>query len=317
MQDGVGEGMEQDHRAARLARDREKRRMQKMEKEMRTSWLYRNKLHAAAMKGDDNLARTMLAKDSSAGMNLNKVFVDQTWVEDGQSPLFFAAIKGQLKMVQTLIDAGANVDLKNYDGRTPLSLAAEYGKHETCTLLIDNQADVNSKDTRGRTPLHIAVQKNHARTVRVLLERNADPCACTRTQSWTPLHLAATTTGCDIKIVCMLLGGPSYPLDNEEMEAKEDRGMTMARLLEDETAWSNQVEQLISNSTRNGNARTRLQHVYPSDWLYDDVGQLYRLCMQRFPALPLPPYLSDLSIKSAMGCTPLDEVSRADGMRSL
>ena len=130
MQDGEGEGLEQDHRATRLARDREHRRMQKMEKEMRTSWLYRNKLHAAAMKvpagflrrypaeqrlqGDDNLARTMLAKvksrdddiagcdedmqDSSAGMNLNKVFVDQTWVEDGQSPLFFAAIKGQVML---------------------------------------------------------------------------------------------------------------------------------------------------------------------------------------------------------------------------
>ena len=30
----------------------------------------------------------------------------------------------QLKMVETLIDAGAKVDFKNYDGRTPLSLAA-------------------------------------------------------------------------------------------------------------------------------------------------------------------------------------------------
>eukprot|EP00960_Hanusia_phi_P072919 767903-Hanusia_phi.AAC.7 len=46
------------------------------------------------------------------------------WSEDGQSPLFFAAIKGQLKMVQMLLTAGANVDMKNYDGRTPLSLAA-------------------------------------------------------------------------------------------------------------------------------------------------------------------------------------------------
>eukprot|EP00960_Hanusia_phi_P072920 767903-Hanusia_phi.AAC.8 len=40
-----------------------------------------------------------------------------------------------------------------------------------------------------------SVQKNHAYTVRVLLEKSADPSACTRTQKWTPLHLASSKNG--------------------------------------------------------------------------------------------------------------------------
>eukprot|EP00960_Hanusia_phi_P072921 767903-Hanusia_phi.AAC.9 len=93
-------------------------------------------------------------------------------------------------------------------------------------------------------------------------------------------------------------------------------GSAKVRLLKDQEAWVQQVEQFISNSTKNGIARARLQHVYPSEWLYDDVEQLHRACMLRFPALPLPPYKCDLSLKSAMGCTPLDETSHAGEVRS-
>lgn len=58
---------------------------------------------------------------------------------------------------------------------TPLILAAPQGNYETVALLVNAGADVNVKDARGMSPLALAVATDHAdpRIVRLLLSKGA------------------------------------------------------------------------------------------------------------------------------------------------
>lgn len=41
-----------------------------------------------------------------------------------------------------LIQAGYDVNIKDYDGWTPLHAAAHWGKEEACRILVDNLCDM-------------------------------------------------------------------------------------------------------------------------------------------------------------------------------
>jgi ankyrin repeat protein len=54
-----------------------------------------------------------------AGANVNSVKID------GTTPLHYAALTGQLELVQALLDNGGNINACTKDGFTPLDLAIE------------------------------------------------------------------------------------------------------------------------------------------------------------------------------------------------
>ncbi len=58
--------------------------------------------------------------------------------------------------VKLLIDAGADVKAKNATGSTPLHAAVQQGKADIAKLLIAAGADVDARDNQGNTPLSIA-----------------------------------------------------------------------------------------------------------------------------------------------------------------
>ena len=62
------------------------------------------------------------------------------------TPLHQAAKTGDIKLLQSLITSGANVNEKDLNTWTPLHEAAHNGNIEAAELLISNGADVNSKD---------------------------------------------------------------------------------------------------------------------------------------------------------------------------
>jgi len=62
---------------------------------------------------------------------------------------------------------------KDRDRETPLHWAAERGDIEKVQELIARGANVNARDNEGDTPLHLAAQGGHMKVVQVLLRCGA------------------------------------------------------------------------------------------------------------------------------------------------
>lgn len=97
-------------------------------------------------------------------------------LEDGLTPLHFAAKSGYGGYISFLISRGADVRVKNSAGSTPLHEAIRAGQLEAARLLIAAGADVNTRDAKGNTSLHLVMPLNtREEGMRLLLQKGADP----------------------------------------------------------------------------------------------------------------------------------------------
>jgi ankyrin repeat protein len=88
--------------------------------------------------------------------------------------LMEAAFRGDTSRVRTLLDAGADVNLRNDAGATPLMRGVHH--LETAALLLERGADVNASSDDLRTPLLIAAGlPDGGPVVRLLFDYGADP----------------------------------------------------------------------------------------------------------------------------------------------
>lgn len=78
-------------------------------------------------------------------------------------------------LVLDLIEAGANIDIRNSTLKTPLIRASGHGFVRIVKTLIDHGADVNARDALGQTPLIMACHAASEPTIKELLESGADP----------------------------------------------------------------------------------------------------------------------------------------------
>jgi TonB family protein len=86
----------------------------------------------------------------------------------GWSALMYALKGGHDDIVKILVDAGANVRLKNNDEESALHIAAKYGRSEATRLLLDAGADISTYDATGRTPLYRAIENKQADIIELL-----------------------------------------------------------------------------------------------------------------------------------------------------
>ena len=114
------------------------------------------------------------------------------------TPLHAASYRGQVDIMQWLLNHGADVDACASDGFTPLRQAAYELQLEVVQVLFEHHADINSRDIHGRTSLYwiLAVcawkpEEKLVDMVRLLLELGADPNICTNKHK-TPLHQASS-----------------------------------------------------------------------------------------------------------------------------
>jgi len=70
----------------------------------------------------------------------------------GATPLISAATFNKIEIAKVLIDAGADLTIKNNDGSTPLHVAAFFCRIEIVQFLIDSKADKTLKNNFGATP---------------------------------------------------------------------------------------------------------------------------------------------------------------------
>ena len=86
-----------------------------------------------------------------------------------------AAVSGNVEAVRQHIAAGTDLDLRNPDGgATALIAAASFGQSETASLLIEAGADLEVKNNEGSTALHTAAFLCREKIVKALLAKGAD-----------------------------------------------------------------------------------------------------------------------------------------------
>lgn len=94
--------------------------------------------------------------------------------ENDQTPLHKAAIGWNLDVVKFLVHHGANLNSKDDNGQTPLHITTKWNEIKTIQYLLKHGADINSKDNNGQTPLHLAMKWNEIETIEYLLKQGAD-----------------------------------------------------------------------------------------------------------------------------------------------
>jgi ankyrin repeat protein/superfamily II DNA or RNA helicase len=137
--------------------------------------------------------------------------------------LFEACERGDVELVEVLLDEGANPNVKDERGWTPLHYVALSGVEKIAMLLVSRKAEVNAKDNEGKTPLHYAAENHQTSIVDVLVSAGADP-NIKDNLGRTPLHYAVlalqNVKDYDTRVIRALLGAAADP------NARDDEGRT-------------------------------------------------------------------------------------------
>jgi ankyrin repeat protein len=146
------------------------------------------------LKADPRLAKRLVSK---ARLYESKIL---HWLYAGDTALHLAAAGRRVRIVELLLDAGADPNSANNHRRSgPLHYAADGYRDaqkqvETIRYLLDAGAEINAQDKNGASPLHRAVRTRSSAAVKFLLDAGADPQLKNNPGS-TPFHLAVQNTG--------------------------------------------------------------------------------------------------------------------------
>lgn len=114
-------------------------------------------LMLAALKGHLDIAQRLF----SLGAHVNK---------PGWAALHYAATGGHLALMDWLLEEHAFIDAQSPNGTTPLMMAAMYGTPEAVKLLIQAGADLKMRNDKGMTALDFAQSANRQNALELLLE---------------------------------------------------------------------------------------------------------------------------------------------------
>uniref|UniRef100_A0A8C3F039 Protein phosphatase 1 regulatory subunit n=1 Tax=Chrysemys picta bellii TaxID=8478 RepID=A0A8C3F039_CHRPI len=106
---------------------------------------------AAARKEEERI----MLRDARQWLNSGRIN-DVRHAKSGGTALHVAAAKGYTEVLKLLIQAGYDVNIKDYDGWTPLHAAAHWGKEEACRILVENLCDTETVNKVGQTAFDVA-----------------------------------------------------------------------------------------------------------------------------------------------------------------
>uniref|UniRef100_A0A8C7XI29 Protein phosphatase 1 regulatory subunit n=1 Tax=Oryzias sinensis TaxID=183150 RepID=A0A8C7XI29_9TELE len=105
----------------------------------------------AARKEEERI----MLRDARQWLNSGQI-QDVRHAKSGGTALHVAAAKGYVEVLKLLIQAGYDVNIKDYDGWTPLHAAAHWGKDEACRILVENLCDMDVVNKMGQTAFDVA-----------------------------------------------------------------------------------------------------------------------------------------------------------------
>ncbi|MDU8943489.1 ankyrin repeat domain-containing protein [Ovoidimarina sediminis] len=152
-------------------------------------------LHSLTYFSTSKLNLTAISRAISAGDDVN---ARTSGYYGGGTALHFAAKRDSPELIKMLLDAGADVSLRDDLGNTALHVAAKYSRSvDVVRELLNAGSDIHARSNTGSTPLLAAAsrpggfEENHAEVVILLIAAGADA----RTKSDlgdTPLYRAAS-----------------------------------------------------------------------------------------------------------------------------
>lgn len=124
-------------------------------------------LWVAVWNHDPKMVALLLKNGANAGQTFK--------AEAGEMDLLgVAAQEGPLETVKLLVEAGQDVNRRDFHGYTSLRTAARNGRTDIVKYLISKGADINTQADDGATPLEHAAGKGHFDIVKLLVEKGAN-----------------------------------------------------------------------------------------------------------------------------------------------
>ncbi|CAG0890426.1 unnamed protein product [Darwinula stevensoni] len=155
----------------------------------------------AARNGHDTVVRLLLSRFQPDLEQEATVKLEGNTIE-GASALWCAAGAGHLKVVKTLVRAGADVNHSTKTKSTPLRAACFDGRLDIVKYLVEHKANVHLPNKYNNSCLMISAFRGHLEIVRYLLECGVDPNQKAKCGA-TALHFSA---GCGhVEIVSELM----------------------------------------------------------------------------------------------------------------
>ena len=85
-----------------------------------------------------------------------------------------AAAHDNIKIMKTLLEMGADINVKDINGCTPLHISIHFQNVDSFIFLIERGADITIKDKTGMTPLLYAARINDIGMVRYLISKGSN-----------------------------------------------------------------------------------------------------------------------------------------------
>ena len=157
----------------------------------------------------------------------------------GNTAILYAAYRGNILIIRSLIECGADVNVTSKNGlnvlhmaaqgnnpniiiyfkikynisvlstdlqgNTPLHWASYNSSEEAINFLLSYMTDINIKNNDGKTPLHIAVFTEKPSLIKKLIKRGADINTKDKNGK-TPYDLALELTGAESRVTGILMG---------------------------------------------------------------------------------------------------------------
>eukprot|EP01111_Echinosteliopsis_oligospora_P011001 TRINITY_DN3525_c0_g1_i1.p1 TRINITY_DN3525_c0_g1~~TRINITY_DN3525_c0_g1_i1.p1 ORF type:complete len:328 (+),score=67.78 TRINITY_DN3525_c0_g1_i1:65-1048(+) len=188
-------------------------------------------LHWASFKGEVNAISDVVKLRQEQDPSLTHVFTQD---KAGVSPLHLAVSRGKEEAVEILLKAGCDPNVKDKKPQirlTPIQLAVRSPKPSIKIIesLIQAGADVNSEATDKTTPLFIAVRSGNVDVVQLLLKHGANiniqdnppTSGWTAYRVTTPLHIAVSAGNEELVKILISHGG------NPNLQLMDDVGETL------------------------------------------------------------------------------------------
>jgi palmitoyltransferase ZDHHC13/17 len=147
-------------------------------------------MHQICFKNVEDMSLSVIEKVKEIYTNNQvKLWINKKTDEDGFTALHFASFRGNINVINMLLDNGADMYMRNNFGINVLHVAAQGDQPISLYYFKQKGLDIKSKDNRNSTPMHWACYSKSEIALCYLLSWVHDLDE-QDIEGFTPLHLA-------------------------------------------------------------------------------------------------------------------------------